>query len=186
MTSSGIGSLFQLPKGPQQQQQQQTTPTTSPNAKSGQQASQQPAQQQQQQQQQQYQPPRFVTQYGVLPLNMNAVLNLTTQSSQQLLQQPHGASQNKSSQHAASCLLSEEKLAQEVELGSIQIIRQFLSRTIEVFGLWKILDEHKFHFISTKLDKATQQVAKTILKLTINGRIFNKKKVLFPIYLGHA
>lgn len=28
---------------------------------------------------------------------------------------------------------------------------------IEVFGLWKILDEHKFHFISPRLDKPTQQ-----------------------------
>jgi nuclear pore complex protein Nup155 len=48
-------------------------------------------------------------------------------------------------------------LAIEIENGSIFLLRQYLSRTIEVFGLWKILDEHKYHFISPRLDKPTQQ-----------------------------
>lgn len=53
--------------------------------------------------------------------------------------------------------MSEDRLALEIENGSIFLLRQYLSRTIEVFGLLKILDEHKWHFVAPRLDKATQQ-----------------------------
>lgn len=78
--------------------------------------------------------PRFATHFGSMPLNMTTLVNLTT------------------SVHPP---ISEEKLAIEIENGSIFLIKQFLNRTIEIFGLWKILDEHKFHVISSKLDKQT-------------------------------
>ena len=78
--------------------------------------------------------PRFATQFGSMPLNLTTLNNMTT------------------SVHPP---ISEEKIAVEIENGSLFVIKQFLNRTIEVFGLWKILDEHKFHVISTKLDKQT-------------------------------
>jgi nuclear pore complex protein Nup155 len=78
--------------------------------------------------------PRFATQFGSMPLNMTTLVNLTT---------------------AVHPPISEEKLAVEIENGSIFLVKQFLNRTIEIFGLWKILDEHKFHVISSKLDKQT-------------------------------
>ncbi len=87
------------------------------------------------------QPSKFVTQFACLPLNMTALANLTANA------QSIGAMQ-----------LTEEKLAIEIENGSIYLIRNFLNRIIEVFGLWKILDDHKFHFISAKLDKQTQML----------------------------
>ncbi|CAF1048882.1 unnamed protein product, partial [Brachionus calyciflorus] len=79
--------------------------------------------------------PKFATHFQSLPINLQVLVGLTT---------------------ASGMPLNEEKLASEIELGSIYLIKQFLNRIIEIFGLWKILDDHKFHFISEKLDKQTQ------------------------------
>jgi hypothetical protein len=78
--------------------------------------------------------PRFATQFSTMPINLTTLINLTTQGS----------------------AVTEEKLAAEIENGSIFLMRQFLGRVIEIMGLWKILEDHKYHFISTKLDDQTQ------------------------------
>ena len=83
--------------------------------------------------------PRFATQFSTMPLNLSTLLTLTSGSS------TSGAPQ-----------ITEEKLAIEIENGSIYLMKQFLNRVIEIIGLWKILDDHKYHFISTKLDEQTQ------------------------------
>ena len=73
--------------------------------------------------------PRYVTQYGTLPLNMSALVSLL----------------NSSNQRGSA---SEDKLAAEIEAGSVLLVRAFISRLVEIFGLWKILDDHKFvHFV---------------------------------------
>ncbi len=81
--------------------------------------------------------PRFATQFSTMPINLSALINLTTQAS-------------------AGSAITEEKLAAEIENGSIFLMKQFLNRIIEIIGLWKILEDHKYHFISTKLDDQTQ------------------------------
>jgi len=78
--------------------------------------------------------PRFATQFSTMAINLATLINLTTQGS----------------------AVTEEKLAAEIENGSIFLMRQFLGRVIEIIGLWKILEDHKYHFISTKLDDQTQ------------------------------
>lgn len=88
--------------------------------------------------------PKFATQFANMPLNMSALINLTTS----------GLNVNSYGHHLPP--ISEEKLAIEIENGSIFLLRQFINRIIEIFGLFKILDDHKFHFISQKLDKQTQ------------------------------
>lgn len=84
---------------------------------------------------------RFATNFSSMPLNMATLTNLTSNAA------PMGVGHH--------LPITEEKLAVEIENGSIYLIKQFLNRIIEIFGLWKILDEHKFHFISSKLDKQT-------------------------------
>lgn len=82
------------------------------------------------------QTPKFATQFQSIAINLHALNNLT----------------------GMGIPLSEKKIAEEIELGSIYLIKQFLNRIIEIFGLWKILDDHKFHFISSKLDRQTQLI----------------------------
>lgn len=87
--------------------------------------------------------PRFATQFSTMPINLGALINLTSGS-------------NVGGGNISP--ITEEKLAIEIENGSIYLIKQFLNRVIEVIGLWKILDDHKYHFISTKLDEQTQLI----------------------------
>lgn len=98
---------------------------------------------------------RFSTQFGSMALNLNVLQSLTSGG-------------NRSS-------ISEDKLANEIEMGSIFLIRQFLGRCIEVCGLWKILEEHKFHFVSTKLDKSTQQA---LLQMRIKNFLMTDDSLL--------
>ena len=87
-----------------------------------------------------------------MPLNMSALLQLTTQPSVKMMKDGGNGG---SGQYPP---ISEEKLAQEIEHGSILLLRQFIVRCIEAFGLLKILDEHKFHFISNTLDKQVIEI----------------------------
>jgi hypothetical protein len=104
----------------------------------------------QSQTQQQQQQTRFATQFSIMPINLAVLTNLT--------------SANNINNTNSLPQISEEKLAIEIENGSIYLIKQFLNRIIEIFGLWKILDDHKYHFISSKLDDKTQL---TLMKMQI-------------------
>jgi len=90
----------------------------------------------------QAQQPRFATQFSTMPINLAVLTNLT----------------NANNGMSSLPQITEEKLAIEIENGSIYLIKQFLNRIIEIFGLWKILDDHKYHFISSKLDDKTQLI----------------------------
>lgn len=96
------------------------------------------------------QQPRFVTQFSSMPINL-AVLNNLTSASSGISSLPQ---------------VTEEKLAIEIENGSIYLMMQFLNRIIEIFGLWKILDDHKYHFISSKLEDKTQLI---LMKMQIKS-----------------
>jgi hypothetical protein len=115
---------------------------------------------QQPQQQQQQQQTRFATQFSTMPINLAVLNNLTSSNNNinNISSSVGGGSVNTLPQ------ISEEKLAIEIENGSIYLIKQFLNRIIEIFGLWKILEDHKYHFISSKLDDKTQL---TLMKMQI-------------------
>ena len=85
--------------------------------------------------------PRFATQFSTMPINLGTLINLTSGNN------TPGSTQSP---------ITEEKLAVEIENGSIYLMKQFINRAIEIIGLWKILEDHKYHFISTKLDDHTQ------------------------------
>ena len=97
--------------------------------------------------------PKFATQFQSIPINLQALNNLTSMG----------------------LPLSEKKIAEEIELGSIYLIKQFLNRIIEIFGLWKILDDHKFHFISPKLDRQTQL---TLMNMVIKNFVLSDDNFL--------
>lgn len=102
---------------------------------------------------------RFATQFSSMPINLSALINLTT-----------GNNNNQ-----GSTPITEEKLAIEIENGSIYLIKQFLNRIIEIIGLWKILDDHKYHFISTKLDDQTQLV---LMRMQIKSFLYADNNLL--------
>lgn len=79
------------------------------------------------------------TRFSTLPISMTLLTSIL-----------NSVSIGKSSQSI------EQKLAIEIENGSLYLFKQYLNRIVEIFGLWKILEEHKFHFISSKLEKQTQ------------------------------
>jgi nuclear pore complex protein Nup155 len=83
----------------------------------------------------------MMTRFGSMPLNLNYLTSLFS----------------KQNPISSNIQLSEDKLAIEIENGSIYLLRQFISRSIEILGLWKILEEHKYHFIATKLDQTMQE-----------------------------
>lgn len=99
--------------------------------------------------------PRFATQFSTMPINLGALINLTTGNAQSPI--------------------TEEKLAIEIENGSIFLMKQFLNRVIEIIGLWKILEDHKYHFISTKLDDNTQL---TLMRMQIKSFLLADNNLL--------
>ena len=95
---------------------------------------------------------RFATQFATMPISLSQLINLTSNLPGNVLPQ-----------------ISEEKLAIEIENGSIYLIKQFLNRIVEIFGLWKILDEHKYHFVASKLDDQTQLI---LMRMQIKQFLF--------------
>jgi hypothetical protein len=95
--------------------------------------------------------------FSNLPINMATLVNLTNNSNSNnsmnggKLAGPHQQQLQQQKQ-----MMNEDKMAVELENSSICLYKKFLNHIIEMFGLWKILDDHKFHFISKKLDKPTQ------------------------------
>jgi hypothetical protein len=62
-----------------------------------------------------------------------------------------------------------DKLPFELEKQSIYCLKRYIDYLIEIFELWKILDEHKYHFISAKLDKQLQD---DLLNMNIQNFLF--------------
>lgn len=109
--------------------------------------------------QQQQQTAKFATQFSTMPINL-AALNSLTSATSGIGSLPQ---------------ITEEKLAIEIENGSIYLMKQFLNRIIEIFGLWKLLDDHKYHFISSKLDDKTQLV---LMKMQIKTFLLSDNSLL--------